>query len=728
MAGPGATELGISGTTNFSGDLQVEINAALMRQAGYGIPGARNWGAWETLSHTDPDCATALDKTMAPLRDSRLNVKAAVHERLPEAEAKRHAEFVEWAFANASPRWADLSQRLAHGALVYGFSLNEKVYADCEHSALPGGRGVTIVRFAERLPQSLHSAGPWIEKTEPNGEVELDYVRQTGLRGGRWDHDIKIPAKKLLLVSWNRRGNNYAGFSVFRPVWYHTRVREMILKIVAIGAQREGLGMPVAESTGPDAADLTPQQRQDFTTLLMATTFHENAALVPPKGWKVEWSYSPSRDKTHLVDLYNALGVLILRTLSAQQVALGTGETGSRSVGQVHNAVANEFVQGVVSVLEGALAGVAKELTELNFGPQPAYPLPTITLKRSQLGAGEIATSAKAGVEVGLLTVLIKDENAFREALGWESITEEERDEAQAKKRANAPPVPPPFGGPQTPPAPMPSPPAPSLPPAKAKASSAFVPRRPLRASEQHLDLSGMSNFLDGAKDRFERGAKPLVAEMLTKALPAVRLAMADGDPSELATVTLDAKRLDAFVAEFLRAAWDEGRRQVRAEVLRGTPPPERVTAAAGGEVEPPLLKAQRAQVVRRIATRLGLDLEARAVDVVRTGGDASEVISEALSDLADSASLRGDAGLLTTKAWNGGRDDAARELGGISEVELSAVLDTGTCAACEALDGTRYDFESAEHDAHVPPLRECEGRDNCRCLLAFIPAPGGGE
>jgi hypothetical protein len=147
--------LGISGTTNFFGDIVAEVNTTLLRQAAYGQAGQRTWGEWEKLARTDPDCATALDKTVAPLRDSRLSVKPAVNDALDEEVAAKHAAFVEWCLTSCTPRWAEFSQAMARGFLTCGFSLHEKVWGDVRHATLPGQRGVGIVRFAERLLAKL---------------------------------------------------------------------------------------------------------------------------------------------------------------------------------------------------------------------------------------------------------------------------------------------------------------------------------------------------------------------------------------------------------------------------------------------------------------------------------------------------------------------------------------------------------------------------------------------
>lgn len=112
----------------------------------------------------------------------------------------------------------------------------------------------------------------------------------------------------------------------------------------------------------------------------------------------------------------------------------------------------------------------------------------------------------------------------------------------------------------------------------------------------------------------------------------------------------------------------------------------------------------------------------------MRTGGDEGDVVSRVVDRQIDSGAFRGDAGSVTTKVFNVGRDEAARIMGGVAEVELTAILDSETCEVCVALDGTTAPFNSPEHDRLVPPVRDCKGGDNCRCLLVFIPSKDGDE
>ena len=56
-----------------------------------------------------------------------------------------------------------------------------------------------------------------------------------------------------------------------------------------------------------------------------------------------------------------------------------------------------------------------------------------------------------------------------------------------------------------------------------------------------------------------------------------------------------------------------------------------------------------------------------------------------------------------------------------VDGVELSAILDENTCEVCEKLDGQEFDFGSAGYEENTPPVRDCEGKANCRCLYVVL-------
>lgn len=800
--------IGISGTANYGGDIYSESNAKLLYAQAYGLSGQREWGEWESLLRTDSAVAAGLDFVCGPIRDARVDVEPVDD----SDEAKRIAEFVRWNFTEGlEPTFPELLTQAVKGFLGVGFALFEPTLKIAEHPLLPGGRGYVLDKVSQRLPNTL-TYNAWLENDDAS---ELRAVRQQGQRGLKWE-SIVVPADRLLLFTWQRDGNNYSGFSAFRAVWYIAQIRKELLRLVGVTYQREGAGVPVMEATDR-AAELTPNQRTDMERLLANLVYHENASLVPPAGWTLKWTFSGGANKGHVLDAWHRLGVTILEQVQAQQLALGTGDTGSRSVGTVHDASARAFISSVVAVLEGVFNGVGsrpytglvRRLVDASFGPQKSYPRLRLTLKQAQLSPKEMLEAVSAGVAARALTITARDENSLREKLGLSPIDEAERSEALglsvagdveqvvgavagAEKAADTA-----LNGAQvtaatdliqrvadgmlpfdsalealviffnipreraaqlmrtlrtfepertTPRAPTAAASA-SLRGSAPKPNKPWVPWRPLRASEKNLDLTAMDSFLASRPEVFERDVRPVVVEMLVKAAPAITAAMADGDvtPGEVAALPLDSKRLDAVIAVYLDDVRAEGARTVRRELRDGIAEKvlqerrDALTAAAGEEDEQgderedevitqeadDVIDAEQERLRKRMVDRLRQEVEREAIDTMRTGGDASEVVSRTVARQLDTGAFRSDAGYVTTKAFSVGRDEAARIMGGIASVDYSAILDNSTCDACRSMDGRTATFDSPEHDAMLPPNRDCDGGDRCRCILVFIPERG---
>ena len=762
-------ELGITGTANYSGDILAESNAALTYQQAYGSVGSRTWGEWEKLRRTNPFVSMALDFVAAPIRDARLDVKPAVSDELPEDVAQAHADFVSWNLnQHCDPPPSELLSQMAQNGLNDGFSLHELVWETVTHKALPGGIGNGLKKLAERLPSTLVNQA-W---NEVNGELVSVKQRGPG-NGARWVV-VELPAEKLSLFSWKRSGGNYQGFSVWRSVWYIAKIQEELLKLVGISLTREGAGIPTAVSTSDRATSLNDKQRRALSKLLQNLVYHENAAVVMPQGWDIKWVFSPGANKGHVIDAWHQLGTVILQIVGAQQLVLGVNGTGSRSVGQTHNAQSMVFVQGVVSAIESCVNGVAgrretgivRKLIDANFGPQPAYPQVTLTLKKPQQDPKDQMTAVGLAVTSGTLTVTADDENQVREVLGLSPIDPKVRDEERAKAQAakvaaapkfmpGQPPGAPPAKDPDADQEPDPKDPNEAKEPPEPKemtrlaATAPFVPSRPLRPSEKKLDLQRMSDFLNNARGEFERAVRPIVVGMLAKAAPAIHKAMADGKPHEVASIPLDTAKLSKAIAAFLETARAEGAKQVRAELKNGTGAKvakersEGIAATRLGSEEEKddhlpesdptedtdaLLEAQRLALVKRMENRIRSNLEQSVIDAERTGGTSDDVVDETLADQLDTGAFRSDAGSVLTKAWNGGRDEAARLMGGVDTVEYSAILDGRGCSDCQEMDGKTAPFDSPEHDAMVPPNRDCQGGDNCRCTLVFLTGEDDGS
>lgn len=756
-------ELGISGTANWFGSPQVEENPELQREQAFGFPGSVEWGRWERAQRTDPAIATALELVTAPLREAEVNVTPASKELMPElwrvterigdktvTLAEAQAAFIKEQLTERIS-WAEFMQQTVRGAIGSGFALHEPVMTNVRSANLvgpAGGSGFGLKKLAERLPSSIHPNG-WLER-----DGELDAIRQHGqLPDGQWG-DVTLPASAVLLNSWNRSGNNYLGFSQFRPVYYLVKARVEIIKTVAISVIREGAGIPIAYTDHPDT-DLSKGQQKQLRRLLSNTVVHEHASVVMPPGWKADWLFSPAANKGHVVDVYNAMGLIILQMVSGQQVVLGTGQggaAGNRAVGEVHDAQLAVFVKGVASSIEGVLNGVserpytglAKKLIDPNYGPQAAYPRIGISLKKSRLAPEQLAVAVKTSLDGGALTLTYDVESTVRDDLGLQPIPREEWEAGKAEKAARAAAMQKAMaGGSEDDEADddadkgkPPNRPAEKAPPRKFEAG--FTPWRELRASERHTEFSVIDDFVKRARADFERQARPIVGEMLLKVLPEVRAAMGDVkdglvDHAAIASLPLDSARLEAFVADFIARARTEGRRHLKGERERGKgfamplgfaeegddrDPAQSPEADERQERNDELLVAKRKALVRKMQNRLRQRLEDEAINVERTGGEADDVVRGVLDEQFDTGAFKTDAGGVLMTAFNLGRDDFMSRYGeDVEGVELSALLDENTCEHCEDLDGEEFDFGSAGYEENCPPLRGCEGKNQCRCL-----------
>jgi len=740
-------EQGVSGTTNWSGEPMSEANALLRGTAGYGAAGSYAWGEWDRIRYTDPDIATVLEFIAAPIRDAEIHVEPTEDDRVPAAVAEAQALFVRDQLRSFSPGWYEFSTQAVKTALSVGFALHEVVLAVGDHPSLPGGKGYLLGRLAERLPVSVHPTNGWIEKDLEDGGRDLSSVRQLGQTGagGGYSSTVEIPAEKLLLHTWQRSGLNYRGMSAFRPVWYIAKVREQLLKLVAIASIREGAGVPVAQSS--EAADtLTPSQQRKLARALQNLVGHEHASMVMPRGWSIEWVFSPGANKGHLLETYNALGQLILRQLGAQQIALGTGETGSRSVGEVHDAVAGQYVQSVVRMLEDVLngqpgrpyTGLARKLVDANWGEQLSYPKLTVSLKRRKIGIQEKLEAISMARAAGVLSATKDVEGLVREELGLtpleeaeeleddtEESSEQEEDDTEESSEPDAEP--------------------------KKEASRCSCrkvrlaagprvpwagPWRELSRAESRVDFAAVDNTIAQAREDFETALRPVVEAMVLDASPAVAKALKSGDPAALLDLELNTADLEKSVGAWLASLRSQGKRDVAKELKSPEAAEKTVEERAGpvqlaraaevaDEARFAVLEAQKRSVVKRIVGRLQAWISREAVEEVRQGTlDAGAVVKDVLEVLDESAALRADAGSAVARAYNVGREEAA-ELMGATQAQYSAILDSNVCQACLAEDGRVYELDSDEYEKALPPNRECEGGDNCRCVMVYIPGEG---
>lgn len=731
-----SAEIGTSGTLNWSGQIHAEANSKLQWEKAYGSPGSTTWGEWEKLERTDHQVASALNLVAAPLRDSIVEVEPGSD----DSEDVAIADFVrdnleKW----LEPRAPQLIEQQIRYGLAYGFHLGELVWATRADKRVPGGVAVYLKKLAQRLPSSVAPDG-WKEK-----DGELDHIRQQGFRDGKW-MDVALPADKVLLCTWNKTGNNYLGFSAFRPIWYLAQMRADLLRIIAIGHQRESLGVPVVETDLNTPLDKS--QRDELQLMLEDLVYHENAGMQLPPGAKIQWFFSPGANKGHVLETWKALGLAILEVVQAQQSYLGTSDTGSRAVGEVHAAAQNSFVRGVRAWLEACwngiggqpYTGVIRKLVDANFGQRESYPTFRLVTKAPEMAPNEFASAIATLVQASAIRLTDDDENDIRERIGLRPIDAEQR-------AALVPAVPPTEEGP---PEVAKSAPETSgeggdvASPAPSEAASlsrqgvlrlGFTPYRPLREEELVCDLAAMDGFLDGTTDATEEALTEAVTATMRSLLPVIERAMADGNPSELRNLEVPDDKIAAVAQDASEKAAAFGYAQAEKERQRGSAKVEdaRQDGKPGIKGEPTKLADKRKAIKRdkaleahvhamseRVVAKMRSQTFSEAVRAAQRGDSARKALEAALEAYAknrramryeSSGIVNTSFGLGRSKYLEDNKDD-------VESVMYSAILDEEVCSPCAKEDGKKFKLNSAAHLAHETPYAKCKGKDNCRCVL----------
>ena len=147
--------------------------------------------------------------------------------------------------------------RLASLELVYGHSFFEQVYTIDEQGL------AHIGKLAWRPPRTISQ----IEVARDGGLVA---VRQYGVDGGlanptfgaRTYGDIRIPVDRLVAFVNEREGANWFGESLLRAAYKMFILKDRVLRIQALTAERNGLGLPVykAPPLPAEAVDWTFDQ------------------------------------------------------------------------------------------------------------------------------------------------------------------------------------------------------------------------------------------------------------------------------------------------------------------------------------------------------------------------------------------------------------------------------------------------------------------------------------
>lgn len=304
--------------------------------------------------------------------------------------------------------WSD-HLRMALLELVYGHSYFEQVY-DTERDPL--GRA-HLKKLSWRPPRTIEDID-----VAPDGG--LIAIKQHGQKD-------RIVVRRLVAYINEREGGNWLGQSLLRQAYKNWLLKDRILRIQALVAERNGLGVPVYEGAEPpEGASLEERRAWEASErgegLKIATSF---------KAGEAAGASIPNSAKLTLMGVTGKLpdtdGPIryhdeqIARAVLAHFLNLGT-ETGSWALGSTFadffTASLNAVAKHIADVTQ---QHVVEDLVDLNWGEDT--PAPRIVFEPIGSDHPLTAEAIKQLIESGAITVDEAFKKFVREAFGLPSAS-----------------------------------------------------------------------------------------------------------------------------------------------------------------------------------------------------------------------------------------------------------------------------------------------------------------
>lgn len=255
------------------------------------------------------------------------------------------------------------SLRLALLELVYGHSYFEQVYK------LEGGL-FHLSKLAWRPPRTISA----INVAADGGLTSIEQHGRAGVASA-----VKIPVDRLVAFVHEREGAIWLGESILRAAYKMWILKDRVLRIQALTAERNGLGLPVfTVGTPPDGtfeevvAWLDDEIKRGLKIAKEARSGDAaGAALGPGSTFEFKGVQGKLPDTDSPIRYYDEQ---IARGVLAHFLNLGT-ETGSWALGSTF---ADFFTDSLNAIAQDVAATfqqhVIEDLVDLNWGPNEPAP------------------------------------------------------------------------------------------------------------------------------------------------------------------------------------------------------------------------------------------------------------------------------------------------------------------------------------------------------------------
>jgi len=418
------TQHGATGTSIFSGILDVEFNSDLQGQEAIQV--------YDEMRRSDGTVIAILQAIKMPLLSAKWFIKAGTEDK----KGQEQMDFINRALFEEVDFFHFLFELLGH--LDFGYYYFEKVFKILPDDDPEYGGMVMWDKFAPRVPSAHYlweiRNKPW-KNGHPAGITQqlpgkTDEITKSTSKAVGGANQPEIPWDKLIIFSNRQEGNNYEGVSLLRPVYKHWFYKDLLYKISGISAERFGAGIPYAKlkkGTNSSAEDKIDEMLKNIKS--------NEQAYARISSDVEEWGIkTPDGDPkaTAIDQLIQHHDRKIYDAILAGFLNLSTGEGGSNALSKDQSSFFLRALQSVAGYVIGRINPVIKELIDKNYTGTVEYP----TLQVADIGnisMDEAVTSIALAQEKGLIMLTDSDHDAVREILKLPKLTKKEKKEIEQK-------------------------------------------------------------------------------------------------------------------------------------------------------------------------------------------------------------------------------------------------------------------------------------------------------
>ena len=363
---------GAVGTANFAGFIRDlgEYNPIL--------EGRSSFLVYEKMRRSDADVRAALLACKLPIRAADYQIVPGLKENEPGfnlakqiADEVRENLFGGLESPTSTGCWVTQNFETVKENALLCLDFGCAAHEDLWHI---DGDKVRLRKLAPRLPYTFYRF-----HVDDDGESLL-YLEQYGYRGNNFVN-VLVPAEKLAYFVNDMEGAYFYGRSVLRAAYQHWYMKSQIYRIDAISIERNGLGVPTIKQ-GPNVSAEDRKAAQQWVQMLAA---HESTGLSLPSGWEFVLTGVSGRVRDPQASIQHH-SEMIMRSVLANFLSLGTTQTGSRALGGSMRDFFYLSLEAVSQKIDETISNTSiRRLVNYNYTPQPGKKLPYPRLVTSNI-------------------------------------------------------------------------------------------------------------------------------------------------------------------------------------------------------------------------------------------------------------------------------------------------------------------------------------------------------